>query len=264
MIKWLIKVNIILLYLLFSDINSHASVDTTIQRAIRNGVTFFNSSTDQQSIIMLLPLVDMLEKNYHLGIVHHVHNVNRDIYLAHEYWLAGFNPILNHSAPPENLPEIYKDDLLNYVMFISFNCRLYKADPIFFEKLNQTFINGGYELTHAFLCLKWLEENRCTLENKAIAQQVLTLKKRYWKKLLYLAKKEPNKDLKYEAVAVALHLEKKTKLDAEIQAILREQHADGSWYNYGMSDASREHTTLLAVWALAEWANPQIKASWRQ
>jgi hypothetical protein len=78
-----------------------------------------------------------------------------------------------------------------------------------------------------------------------------------------MAKAEKNADLRYESIAIALHMKKGSVTVKNINRILREQETGGCWYNHELIDASSEHTTILALWALFEWRYPNRFAKWR-
>jgi hypothetical protein len=258
--------NMLLLYGLFISIptvNLHSQDVRAVDLSIMRGVDFIHSSTNQENLAMISPLIAMLEYNFNIGLKHPTSTVNPEILQEYSYFLKGFSRMFDKEAKidPELLSE-YKEDLLNYIMFNSFNCHLFIPDTLLLMKIKEGLSLGGYDFTHAFLSIRWLEEFKCLLKNGVIEKEIRLLKHVYWNDLIKLARIEKNKDLRYESVAIAYHFEKKVNLTKQIRKILSEQDDDGSWYNNGFSDASREHTTILALWALLEWKNKDIIAKW--
>jgi hypothetical protein len=232
----------------------------SIDQSIKNGVAFLNSSKDQENLFMILPIIELLNKNFNIGITHKKSNMDSLVAEEYDNFLVGLNRIFDKTANvPPDLLEPYQDDLINYFMFKSFNCDIFFPDTLLLQKLNQGLTIGEYKLTHAMISIHWLEEFNCVNEDEYMGKEIKRLKQKFWIPLIKIAKTEKNSDLRYEATAIALHLDKKNSLSKEIKSILREQEPDGSWY----SDASREHTTILALWALLEWRYPEAIVKWR-
>ena len=236
----------------------------SIDHSIKRGVAFLNSSKDQENLIMILPLIELLNKNFNIGITHKKTNMDSLLMEKYAYFLIGLNRVFDTTAHvPPDLLEPYQDDLINYFMFKSFNCDVFLPDTFLVQKLKEGLLIGGYDLTHALISMHWLKQFDCLEENAILEKEIKELQETFWNKLPVMAKTEKNPDLRYESIAIALHTNKKINLSDEVQSILREQEKGGSWYNQGLSDASREHTTILALWALLEWRYPEAIAKWR-
>lgn len=257
-------------YLIFSWIlvghfnKTYSQKLPSIDHSIKRGVAFLNSSKDQENLIMILPLIEVLNKNFNIGITHKRSNMDSLLMEKYAYFLVGLNRVFDATAHvPPDLLEPYQDDLINYFMFKSFNCDVFLPDTILLQKLKLGLMMGGYDLTHAMISIHWIEQTNCVNKDEPIGRELECLKQKFWPTLLKMAKSEENADLRYESIAIALHMEEKSISTKEIKRILREQEEEGIWYNYGLSDASREHTTILALWALLEWRYPEVIAKWR-
>lgn len=127
-------------------------------------------------------------------------------------------------------------------------CDHYPLDTArYFPILRQEMTAGNYRLTHALLAYLWLEERQC-FPNQAsnglrdalvAANHALVVRFPVWL------------DLNIEAAALLQAVGEATP-DAWIQGVIDAQQRDGGWLHGPTYDASNTHTTLLALWLLAE------------
>ncbi len=128
----------------------------------------------------------------------------------------------------------------------------------FEDLLKRNLKAGGYDLTHLPYSLMVMAENGCGLaerDNQALLNPAANA----------IAKLAANpktiRDLRYEAVMMLMHMGRRELVKpAWLDQMLREQQADGGWKLSADESDSNDHATMLAVWALLEYTQPDAPA----
>ncbi len=127
--------------------------------------------------------------------------------------------------------------------------------PLEFDKLLQSNIDAGsYELTHVAYSLERMAENGCPLPDEEDTQ----MRQQVAERMVSLATdQETIPDLRYESIAFLMHMHRRDLVQPEwIDQIVAQQQSDGGWKITTGAQASSDHATVLALWALLEYINP--------
>lgn len=143
---------------------------------------------------------------------------------------------------------------LQQLMAWSINASTCKPDKTFSDMLWQYTRSGGRDLTHAALCLAWLQEQgmTTTVENADSLQRYQVAS------LTSLAQVEGyNTDTGLEALLGLIRLGHSRDIQPEwIAAVLQAQHPDGGWPRTTEANESSDmHATLLALWVLLDYSH---------
>lgn len=135
----------------------------------------------------------------------------------------------------------------------SANCDHMALPGSFWPSMEAAVNKGGYELTHVLLALRLMKDNNCTLSASADI-----LRDKAIQGSVVLAQQEDTiADLRYEAVAFLFMMERDDLVQPEwMSRMIREQRSDGGWAIKVTDNRSDPHATLLALWALLEYENP--------
>jgi hypothetical protein len=111
----------------------------------------------------------------------------------------------------------------------------------------------GYELTHAALALKLIDDNRCALP-RAEARAVWSDAEVRMRRLLRSS--PAGRDVAYEALAILQDFYGARDLEAvQIATVLAAQHPDGGWSSR-QTGRSAPHPTVMATWVLLGRLHP--------
>lgn len=127
--------------------------------------------------------------------------------------------------------------------------------PIDYEQLVRKNIQAGeYDMTHVAFSLERMKENNCAFPN-ALDRE---LRDDVARRMVDLAEDTTTKpDLRYEAIAFLMHMDRRDLVKAEwINQIVEQQQPDGGWKVNHEDSASNDHATVLALWALLEYSRP--------
>ncbi len=143
---------------------------------------------------------------------------------------------------------------LQQLMAWSINASTCKPDKTFSDMLWQYSRSGGRDLTHAALCLAWLQEQSMT----TAVENADSLQRYQISSLTSLAQAEGyNTDTGLEALIGLIRLGRSRDIQPEwIAAVLQAQHADGGWPRTTEANESSDmHATLLALWVLLDYSH---------
>lgn len=114
---------------------------------------------------------------------------------------------------------------------------------------------GEFGLTHAAVSYQWMKELGKELP---LAKKGLKKVKRELKKLI--RKSKENLDLHFEAMAILHYLFPNTAYKkSQINRLVQFQEDDGGWSIMADHNYSSDHTTMLAVWNLLNYLEPEKK-----
>lgn len=134
------------------------------------------------------------------------------------------------------------------------NCDHIALPANYADLVAQNIHDGGYGLTHVVFALDFMQDNGCQLSARLTA-----LKRQAIDGTVALAATARDHDLHDEAVAFALYNGQRARLQpAEIWQIVHEQRQDGGWGGAATDTSLMDHETVLALWALLEYAHANI------
>jgi hypothetical protein len=132
------------------------------------------------------------------------------------------------------------------------HCDYIPLSPNFDKLLQKNIESGGYDLTHVAYSLERMKENGCALPaeqniRSLVAKRIAAL----------ITDKQTSRDLRYESVALLMHMHRRDLVKPQwIDQIVTEQQPSGGWKVNLSDEGSNDHATVLALWALLEYMNP--------
>jgi hypothetical protein len=127
-------------------------------------------------------------------------------------------------------------------------CDAYPLDSAaYFPKLRAEMAAGDYRLTHALLAVLWLQEHKCFA-----ARDLHDLRAGLVAGCNTIIARFPSwMDLNIEAAALLQACGERISQNW-IDGVIAAQQPDGGWLDIPQHTASNTHTTILALWLLAE------------
>lgn len=123
----------------------------------------------------------------------------------------------------------------------------------FDQQLSTTIDQGGYATTHALIALKILTEQSCDVPDNsdALIEKGIAISQTVAEDLSQIP------DLRYESMAVLALFGRTNQISTSaVEQLLREQNSDGGWpYAYDTL-VSKNHSTMLALWAIYALLDP--------
>lgn len=153
----------------------------------------------------------------------------------------------------KEVPRYELDDGVKVTNIYSANCDHLVLPADYWDVMERNIATGGYYAAHVILAFSLMKDNNCTLTPNADI-----IKGRAIEVLVGVAN-DPTTvaDLRYEAIAFLLLGERKDLIKAEwINQIISEQRSEGGWSRVVGESKNDPHATLLALWALLEYARP--------
>jgi hypothetical protein len=136
---------------------------------------------------------------------------------------------------------------------IAANCDRIQPPKDFNNRLAAEVDEGGYALTHVVLAMRFMTENKCQLPSNS--EQLLS--SAYEALIKNATDTSISYDLKYESIAFLLSSDRKNAVQKGwIEQVISEQNPDGGWPVDQQYKESDQHPTLLALWALLEYSQP--------
>lgn len=153
---------------------------------------------------------------------------------------------LENTLPP------YNNNPTIYMVMAAANCDHIKQPTNLGELIKRNVSDGGYSLLHVVLSLEFMRENGCNLPvNREFENQVI-------EEAVKLADNpQASADLHYEAIAMLYFSGHKDLVKSNwLAQIIQEQNPDGNWDEHVDDKQSSDHATVLALWSLLEYSQP--------
>lgn len=226
---------------------------TETQAAINRGKNYLKQNLDQVAPYQRL-MLDFLQRKFQLDpafsgevtpIASYAEPSEATMFAATER--IAYRDRLVDTLPPLTTTT---DSMIMYAA----NCDRIPLPSGYETVLQQNVQEGSYAMTHVVFAFDFLHDNGCTIPaswNK-IRQQA------FQGTLRFARNPAVDQDLRYESIAFVLHddLRAETK-PAAIKQILHEQRKDGGWGGAATDTTMQDHQTMLALWALLEYAHPE-------
>lgn len=135
----------------------------------------------------------------------------------------------------------------------SSNCDQFALPSSYWQAMQNNYTAGGYSMAHIALALTFMKDNQCT-----IPSDQANLQDKARDGMVALAgDKATVSDLRYESIAFLMIIGGYDHVEPDwIQQIIAEQRSNGSWSEKVGDNKESSHATVLAVWALLEYQNP--------
>jgi hypothetical protein len=161
-------------------------------------------------------------------------------------------------AYPDNLVDTLPplDTTTDSMVAYAVNCDRIPFPDGYENTLNQNLKEGSYGLTHVVFAFDFIRDNGCTIPASwaKIRHQALQ------GTLRYAGNANMSQDIHYEAIAFVLHDNLRTEVKPSwIRQIIHEQRRDGGWGGAANETVMQDHQTMLALWALLEYAHPDAE-----
>lgn len=223
---------------------SAADNDTT--KAINNAIANIKSKGDNV-MPMMVPTLDHLINAYHipLNIDKQKRNMVANAKGSDRVFLRFLNDTIK--AP---LAQVQLMPGIDRVTAAALYCDCYGLPETFFSDVNDMAYNEGYGLTHSVLALSIIKDRKCKYDTVAYNTALNTLVPMLQS---CVENVHPDTDMGIEAIVMLYITGNGAKVKAGwINAILKAQLPDGSWNR-------KDHTTVLALWALLEAQKSAVK-----
>jgi hypothetical protein len=161
--------------------------------------------------------------------------------------------IYNSFYQHHEMVDLVKSDLspIDYINLYPLYRSQLCSEDYFFNLLDSAIIIGSYDLTHAYFATLVLNKVGFANNEKVLSRQKLLSKK--MKMMLPKPGMDLLTDLQIEVIAMSLYGGLKVNKSL-IAKLITQQSSKGSWSEAPSSSAIwRDHTTILALWALLEW-----------
>jgi len=147
--------------------------------------------------------------------------------------------------------------LQNTMIMQAMYCDRIKLPGDYAALLDKNIQSGSYDLTHVAFAMHLLRDNGCKPFSDEVAQD-LRLRTVEGMSAIVM-QNTAMQDLKFEAAAFLLDIEARDKIpDTLIMQMAASQSLDGSWSSPISAKRSNDHTTVLALWTLLEYTQPNI------
>ena len=229
-----------------------AQIDTSINRAIR----YLRQKKAEIYFADYLVYAGV-SRNYHLPEIG-----NRDSLMYFFRTETGENLQYNGFArlADAKTARILQKNLPQFCCLDTFTVQALWADklkltPRYLDIIDTLATKGDYELTHAYLALIWLKENKHFLIKTS---QFFSLETKFETRILSILNNRFGNywcDIHSEALALLLY----NKIDINkikplwIAQLLEAQQPDGGWWQSARNQKTLSHTVVLSVWALAAY-----------
>lgn len=188
-------------------------------------------------------------------------------YRISEEFNADVSPVMNTETDPVSQQEIaalmriaYPDSLATglgqspSVSAVAANCDHIPPANDFTARMQSDLDKGGYEASHVALGLRIMSNLGCQLPTNAAAMEAQAIRSMKQN----IQDPETLADLRYESLAFLSLLGRQNEIQQEwIDQLIAEQNNDGGWRRGLTDNLSDQHATMLALWAVLGYANPQ-------
>lgn len=145
------------------------------------------------------------------------------------------------------------DDSSGYMLLAAANCDHIPLPADFSAALQKNIDRGEYDLTHVVLMLSFMQDNGCSMPPDALIMTGQLLNKMS----AMIENKQTIPDLRYECIAFLLFMDRADLVQKSwIDQVISEQLTDGGWGARSEDTKATDHSTVLALWALLEYARP--------
>ncbi len=225
------------------------------KQSVSRGLSYLNNNAIQVSPLQWL-IVDYLDRKFSLGPTFSF--ANRHVMPPAEELDAEDFKIHKRIVQPDQLVDklpYNEASPIRKMMMAAAHCDHIPLPPGYYQLLQQNLDLGGYNMTHVSYSLERMEENGCSLpiqQNKELRETVTA-------RMVELIKRSDiNAELRYEAVAFLINMGRRELVTTDVvDKIIAEQQADGGWKISSDKPSSSDHATVLAVWAILEYSQPE-------
>lgn len=224
------------------------------EKSVERGLDYLDRNSGQVSPLQWL-ILDYLDRKFSLGP--RFEFAKRHIQPPNEALDAEDFKIHKRIAQPDQLVDKlpYEEaPPIRKMMMAATHCDHIPLPRDYEQLLQQNLELGDYNMTHVSYSLERMQENGCSLPKEQDSELRDTVSAR----MAELIKKTDAKaELRYEAVAFLINMGRPELITTDmVDKIVTEQQADGGWKISNDSPASSDHATVLALWALLEYSQP--------
>lgn len=252
-------VTALLLVFRLSTPNDHSLPDTTphiqlYEKTIQSSLDYLDRTASDVSPLQWL-VVDYLQRKFNLDSKFSA--AQRNIQSpATEPDATDFQVYQRIIKPDKLLESLPITDLtpMRRMMISAAHCDYIPLPKDFEKLLTDNMKAGGYNLTHVAFSLQFMKDNGCSLP----LEQDQQLREKVATRLSELAARaDISEDLRYEAIAFLLHMDRRDLVQIQwINQTANAQYSDGGWLTLPQDTKSSDHTTVVALWVLLEYAHP--------
>lgn len=231
--------------------------DTAQGRSLRRGVNYLQARVTKIPSFERL-MLDYLQRKYGLPQVFSasktpITSPTKDQQEDPAQYQA-FQRIAYPNSLVKSLPPA-PDDNMSEMMLQAANCDHIPLPTHFVDTVNQNLAAGQYNLTHVAFALRLVTDNGCNYfspeQTRAISDQTVQGMQQL------TGNSNISADLRYEAAAFLYETGQSDLVSQSVlENIVAKQLPNGSWSQSGNDTQPRDHTTLLAIWALLAANDP--------
>lgn len=227
------------------------------ETAITRGLNYLDADAGDVSPLQML-IIDYLQRAYNLDPKFSAsrRNIQPPV---NEPDATDFRIFQRIITPDVTLPDSLPLDgasPLRQMMMLAAHCDHLALPSDFYALLKRNIESGEYDLTHVAFALELMSNNGCSLhdkQNEEIRSMTATgLTKLY-------ARSDISEDLRYESVSFLLLLKRRDLVQTRwINQLSSAQRPDGGWAVLTADKQSSDHATVVALWALLQYARPAV------
>lgn len=227
------------------------------ETAITRGLDYLDANASDTSPLQVL-IIDYLQRAYNLDPKFSA--LNRNIQPpVNEPDATDFRIFQRIITPDVTLPDSLPLDgasPLRQMMMMAAHCDKIALPSGFYELLKRNIEIGEYTLTHVAFALELMRNNGCNLPDKQ-NEEIRNLTANGLLKLY--ARSDISEDLRYESVSFLLLMQRRDLVQTRwINQLARAQRPDGGWAILATDKQSSDHATVVALWALLQYARPAV------
>lgn len=224
-----------------------------IQASITRGTAYLRANIGQVQPYQRL-ILDFLQRKFQLDSKFNAQVTPIAADAAGTTQTAQYQALQRIAYPNElvtSLPSF--DNSMDTMVTYAANCD-HIAFPSDYETvLAHNLQAGNYNTTHVLFAFGFMQDNNCP-----VPHDWRLLERQAQQRTINLAA-NPNldQDLHYEAIVFTeAYGNRATVQPSWIRQIITDQHNDGSWGEAAHTVSAQDHQTVLALWALLEYAHP--------
>lgn len=242
------------LFFLFTlKANNCSDSSLIIKKSIDKGVAYINSKVQSTNSFLVYPFFLFLKYEKGLKLDFDIKTIYS---LTNETEYNLIKPLIafssKDSARQYDVEKIDSTNYLTCLMYYCFNYPVVKNLGKIEFYARQLYDKDNYDVTHCYMALSFLiKRNNVKQLRQKVARYLDTSRN----KTIELANSEATLlDLKIEAIAMLSEDNVRYISASHINYILSNQSNDGYWANNPTdTDEDKLHSTVLALWALANW-----------